>query len=41
MDGEGGSSERCLKWSVGVGVIKGCFQKNILKQEVGKGKGGS
>ena len=27
MDGEGGSSERCLKW--GGGVIKGSFQKHI------------
>ena len=25
--GGGGSSERCLKW--GVGVIKGSFQKNL------------
>ena len=31
------SSERCLMWSGGVGVIKGSFQ-NILKQGVGKGK---
>ena len=38
MDGEGGSSERCLKWgSGGWGVIKGSFQ-NFLKQGVGKGK---
>ena len=29
MDGEGGSSERCLKW--GVGVIKGSFQKHLEK----------
>ena len=36
MDGEGGSSEGCLKWG-GRGVIKGSFQ-NILKQGVGKGK---
>ena len=38
VDGEGGSSERCLKWGGGGwGVIKGSFQ-NILKQGVGKGK---
>ena len=38
MDGEGGSSERCLKWGGGgVGVIKGSFQKH-LKTGVGKGK---
>ena len=24
-----GSSERCLKWVVGVGVIKGSFQKHL------------
>ena len=30
VDGEGGSSERCLKWGGG-GVIKG-LSKNILKQ---------
>ena len=35
VDGEGGSSERCLKW--GGGVIKGSFQKH-LKTGVGKGK---
>ena len=29
MDGEGGSSERCLKWSGGGGVIKGSFQKHL------------
>ena len=27
VDGEGGSSERCLKW--GGGVIKGSFQKHL------------
>ena len=27
VDGEGGSSERCLKW--GSGVIKGSFQKHL------------
>ena len=36
VDGEGGSSEKCLKWGGG-GLIKGSF-KNILKQGVGKGK---
>ena len=35
MDGEGGSSERCLKWEVG--VIKGSFQEH-LKTGVGKGE---
>ena len=34
-DGEGSSSERCLKW--GGGVIKGSFQKR-RKTEVGEGK---
>ena len=30
MDGEGGSSERCLKWDDGgVGVIKRSFQKHL------------
>ena len=29
VDGEGGSSERCLKWSGGVGVIKGSFQNHL------------
>ena len=32
-----GSSERCLKWSGGVGSLKD-LSKNILKQGVGKGK---
>ena len=27
VDGEGGSSEKCLKW--GGGVIKGSFQKHL------------
>ena len=27
VDGEGGSSEGCLKW--GVGIIKGSFQKHL------------
>ena len=26
---EGDSSERCLKWGGGVGVIKGSFQKHL------------
>ena len=34
MDEEGGSSEGCLKWGGGVGVIKGFFQKR-LKTEGG------
>ena len=25
----GGSSGRCLKWVLGVGVIKGSFQKHL------------
>ena len=25
----GGSSERCLKWGGGVGVVKGSFQKHL------------
>ena len=33
VDGEGGSSERCLKW----GSLRD-LSKNILKQGVGKGK---
>ena len=28
VDGDGGSSERCLKWGGG-GVIKGSFQKHL------------
>ena len=36
-DGEGGSSERCLKWGVGGGSLRH-LSKNILKQGVGKGK---
>ena len=36
MDGEGGSSERCLKWSGGRSLRD--LSKNILKQGVGKGK---
>ena len=35
MDGEGGSSEKCLKW--GGGSLRDLF-KTILKQGVGKGK---
>ena len=37
MDGEGGSSERCLKWGGGEGSLMD-LSKNILKQGVGKGK---
>ena len=37
VDGEGGSSEGCLKWGVGVGSLRNP-SKNILKQGVGKGK---
>ena len=30
MDGEGGSSEGCLKWcGLGWGLIKGSFQKHL------------
>ena len=29
VDGEGGNSERCLKWGGGSGVIKGSFQKHL------------
>ena len=36
VDGEGGSSERCLKWSGG-GSLRD-LSENILKQGVGKGK---
>ena len=36
MDGEGCSSERYLKWD-GEGSLRD-LSKNILKQEVGKGK---
>ena len=36
MDGEGGSSERCLKWG-GWGSLRD-LSKNFLKQGVGKGK---
>ena len=37
MDGEGGSSERCLKWG-GRGWSLRDLSKNFLKQGVGKGK---
>ena len=38
MDGEGVSSEGCLKWGWwGVGSLRD-LSKNILKQGVGKGK---
>ena len=36
MDGEGGSSERCLKWGGG-GSLRD-LSRNILKQGVDKGK---
>ena len=36
VDGDGGSSERCLKWGGG-GSLRD-LSKNILKQGVGKGK---
>ena len=36
VDGEGGSSERCLKWGGG-GSLRD-LSKNFLKQGVGKGK---
>ena len=39
VDGEGGSSEGCLKWGGG-GSLKD-LSKNILKQGMGKGKSGS
>ena len=38
VDGERGSSERCLKW--GGGSLRD-LSKSILKQGVGKGKSGS
>ena len=36
VDGEGGSSQRCLKWGGG-GSLRD-LSKNFLKQGVGKGK---
>ena len=36
MDGEGGSSERCLKWGGG-GSLRD-LSKNILKQGLDKGE---
>ena len=38
VDGVGGSSERCLKWSGGGGGSLRDLYKNILKQGMGKGK---
>ena len=38
VDGEGGSSERCLKWGGGGGGSLRDLSKNFLKQGVGKGK---
>ena len=37
-DGDGGSSEGCLKWGGGGGGSLRDLSKNILKQGVGKGK---
>ena len=41
VDGEGDSSEGCLKW--GVGVIKGSFQKHLyrwwVKAKLRRGEG--
>ena len=38
MDGEGGSSERCLKWGGGGGGSLRDLSKNFSKQGVGKDK---
>ena len=38
VDGVGGSSERCLKWSGGGEGSLRDLSKNISKQGVGKGK---
>ena len=38
VDGEGGSSEGCLKWGGGGGGSLRDLSKNILRQGVGKGK---
>ena len=38
VDGEGGSSEGCLKWGGGWWGSLRDLSKNILKQGVGKGK---
>ena len=38
VDGEEGSSERCLKWGGGGGGSFRDLSENILKQGVGKGK---
>ena len=38
VDGEGGSSEGCLKWGGGDGRSLRDLSKNISKQGVGKGK---
>ena len=38
VDGEGGSSEGCLKWGGGGRRSLRDLSKNILKQRVGKGK---
>ena len=38
VDGERGSSERCLKWGGGVWRVIRDFSKTSLKQGVGKGE---
>ena len=38
VDGEGGSSEGCLKWGSGGGGSLRDLSKNISKQWVGKGE---
>ena len=38
MDGEGDSSERCLKWGGGVDGSLRNLSRNILKQGMGKGE---
>ena len=38
VDGEGGSTEGCLKWGGGGWGSLRNFSKNILKQGVGKGE---
>ena len=38
VDGEGGSSERCLKWDGEGGGSSRDLSKNILQQGVDKGK---
>ena len=38
VDGEGGSSERCLKWDGGGEGSLRDLSENILKEGVGRGK---